>query len=506
MKMASFKEQAVAANVPELQRQLDTKLRQMGSWQKGLQGVRLNSPFERGFEAQQRKVAGIVQQMRTARQKVDALNRQFSELKQFDSVFSDIGVTRQQCEQILRKQAELLQQWEASQHERVQGEFQALNKALAAVRRQGDGLQGVKNIRKEFADFFGRLQHLLEGCQKQAEDDRQRRLSRLQNMQQQGDALVLDMQGLVTESEVLRTRLEEEPPGSAGIARVFAAYGERLQQEGERMQADLRSMQRIQWPAATDDAWLAATQKKITEIHKHATQMRALLAEIRRESRRLQEVDMQIATQKESLRDILDTVQPADEVLQRWLPDDYAAALEEHRRISAELDLKEDTLRSAHLEDGLQQTAQGIAALAQHVEELLQEMQRREEKHQQRLYILKALHGVCHELNFKEATEPAFMTAGDYNSSITQTFDTRTKGQITFTLPLHDEIQSESGIQVGTCEDEFGRLSDLLKEQFGVQTAFTRIGDDGKPIRKTSTEKPLPQHDEMTRREFVHGS
>ena len=104
-----------------------------------------------------------------------------------------------------------------------------------------------------------------------------------------------------------------------------------------------------------------------------------------------------------------------------------------------------------------------------------------EGKHQKRLYVLKALRQVCAEMGFEELADPRFEQAGNRGSRILLTVDTLGRGKIAFSLSL-DGISTRSEIADDRCFEDFGRLSEYLGEQFGVETHFRT--DDGTEIPK----------------------
>ena len=122
-----------------------------------------------------------------------------------------------------------------------------------------------------------------------------------------------------------------------------------------------------------------------------------------------------------------------------------------------------------------------------------------EDKHQKRLYLLRALRQVCAEMKFQEESKPRYEREGDRSSSILLTVDTLDRGRLAFTLSL-DEISSFSEIVDNHCFEEFGQLSEYLEEKFGVQTAF-RLADGSPPpklIRKGELDQPGGKTEEKT--------
>lgn len=117
--------------------------------------------------------------------------------------------------------------------------------------------------------------------------------------------------------------------------------------------------------------------------------------------------------------------------------------------------------------------------------------QKQEDKHQKRLYLLKALRQVCVEMGFAEVTKPTFEDDANRGSKILYTVDTYNQGEISFKLTL-DEVSCLSQIAEGKCFEEFSQLSSHLDDMYGIQTSFKMM--DGSPIphliRKGEKDRP----------------
>jgi hypothetical protein len=187
----------------------------------------------------------------------------------------------------------------------------------------------------------------------------------------------------------------------------------------------------------------------------------------RRLAGRLAEVERIFISRQQLLRLWCDEAQT-----QRW-----ERTLQEARQLL-------DTERYPTLAPLLDALAQELRAQGQRAEE-------QEDKHQKRLYLLKALRQVCAEMGFQEVSDVRRERAGDRSSSIFLTVDTMDRGQIDFTLSL-DQISTFAGIDDNYCFAEFGKLSRALEEEFGVQTQFRPV--DGTPapqlIRKGEMDLP----------------
>ncbi len=126
-----------------------------------------------------------------------------------------------------------------------------------------------------------------------------------------------------------------------------------------------------------------------------------------------------------------------------------------------------------------------------------EELQKLEEQHQKRLYVLKGLRQVCVEMGFEES-EPRRENGGRRGRIIYEV-DTLDQGVVVFYLSL-DGISADSAIVDGKCLDEFDKLSELLQKEFGVKTRFKL--EDGRPdedlIKPGELDQPEEAHIERT--------
>ena len=106
-----------------------------------------------------------------------------------------------------------------------------------------------------------------------------------------------------------------------------------------------------------------------------------------------------------------------------------------------------------------------------------EEAQSMEEKHEKRLYVLKALRHVCVEMGFEERA-PRY-EEGLKRGRVVYEVETHINGRIVFYLTL-DGISTESEIAEDRCLDKFDALSQQLSDQFGVNTQFRT--EDDRPV------------------------
>lgn len=157
------------------------------------------------------------------------------------------------------------------------------------------------------------------------------------------------------------------------------------------------------------------------------------------------------------------------QLLQDWFGEEgtqvYQRDLREAQRLL-------DSERYAELEQSLAQSEKEITAQSRSAAE-------QEEKHQKRIYLRDALRQVCAQMGFEEVVKPHFEREGERGSNIIFMVDTFDQGEIKFTLAL-DSITSDSGLEDKWCPTEFGKLSEHLEAEFGIQTQFRTA--DGEPL------------------------
>ncbi len=172
----------------------------------------------------------------------------------------------------------------------------------------------------------------------------------------------------------------------------------------------------------------------------------------------------------------------AQEPLQLWCAQREVKALEQTLEQSRQV-LREE--RYGDLRPLLQGVDEELARKVPWAEE-------QEEKHQKRLYLLKALRQACSELGFVEVEAPHYEKEGDRGSRIHHTVDTVDRGQISFALTM-EGISSFSEISEEHCFEEFESISQYLEQEFGIQTRFHHPGEEPPPRLRHKGELDLPE-------------
>lgn len=180
-----------------------------------------------------------------------------------------------------------------------------------------------------------------------------------------------------------------------------------------------------------------------------------------------------------------------DGIFKDWVPNDYEDYLNVKGSITAKLsECKKElvgNIDTAKFNSILAESK----SLSDKVALSLSLAMEKENLDQKRIYVIKSLRQVCKDLGFKEMDRPHLKETGNPYSPIVQTFDTLNLGTITFTVALEGKLESSSCISVDNCDEEFSRFSEVLKEQFGIETSMKRI-DGSEPIKKYKTAKDLP--------------
>ncbi|NIM13848.1 MAG: hypothetical protein GTO45_17530 [Candidatus Aminicenantes bacterium] len=132
------------------------------------------------------------------------------------------------------------------------------------------------------------------------------------------------------------------------------------------------------------------------------------------------------------------------------------------------------------------------------IQTAVEEAQKFDQKHEKRLYVLKALRQVCLEMGFEEIP-PEYQEEGNKKSPIIYEVDTRDQGKIRFFLSL-DKIETHSQIADNKCLDEFDKISEYLEQEFGVHTKFRPEDQepDQKLIQKGEIDLPEDSSMEMS--------
>lgn len=170
-----------------------------------------------------------------------------------------------------------------------------------------------------------------------------------------------------------------------------------------------------------------------------------------------------------------------EDVLAKWNDE---ARMESWRRGLAQAKSQLEQEAYSALEPALDGWERGFKTEAETARE-------REEKHQKRLYLIKAVRQVCCDMGFCEVAQPKFEDPTARGSAMVFEVDTKDRGRITFSFTL-DGISTFSEIADQHCFEEFDKLSEFLDEQFGIHTEFQMADGTPRPQLKEKSELELP--------------
>lgn len=157
----------------------------------------------------------------------------------------------------------------------------------------------------------------------------------------------------------------------------------------------------------------------------------------------------------------------------------------------SQLDATLKQARTLLEKDNYRQLEEILTYFEKEISEKSQLAEQQEDRHQKRLYLLKALRQVCKEMGFEEVYPPRYEREGERGSRILFMVDTINRGKIEFAISL-DGIRSNSEIDPGHCFEDFDQISDYLNNEFGIQTKFELESGEPRPKLKQRGEKDLP--------------
>lgn len=307
------------------------------------------------------------------------------------------------------------------------------------------------------------------------------------------------IEGLINRTHSLVSNIADTSAEDTVIANQLSEYGEFLKDKTVILKKLLEELENIQLPDAVRDMnidFLESTHGKIQELKDKILSTEKKLDEIHLNVINLNAADKSLSGIEFNTQRLKNEFQSNEMLLKKWMPAEYNGLIRNYRAFQEKLtqykkalSSKKDTVKTTRK---LKEAEVMLNDLHQRLLKSADEVSQREEQHQKRLYILMGLREVCASLGFEEVSGPGYERENDYNSPVIQKFDTLNEGLVTFRLNLNSSIESDSGISLEVCEEEFGKLSDLLTQEYGVETAFKRVGQEDEPKRISETEKPVP--------------
>lgn len=289
--------------------------------------------------------------------------------------------------------------------------------------------------------------------------------------------------------------IEIEDPA---IANRLQQYCRDLQQEDHRLKRISERLDSITVPDSVHNITkdqMKQIQSQLRGLHQDNEKTVQVLDSIQGDVILLTVADETFGKIEFLMQKLQHDIESRQSIIQKWMSGDYQQFLKRQQDFEQQMHRIHQEIDKRHAEDAAKDLEQAEILLEQIItthEKLVSESLLREDMHCKRRYVLEALRNVCNQLGFDEISAPRYDREADFNSPILQSFDTMNEGRITFRLHLDSHIESDTGIRMEVCENEFDKLSDLLSREYGVQTAFQVVGREEGPKRITKTEKPLP--------------
>lgn len=173
-------------------------------------------------------------------------------------------------------------------------------------------------------------------------------------------------------------------------------------------------------------------------------------------------------------------LEASEPLLKKWLT---TSDLEMHAK---QLKRLEGLLTRENFQDLRQELDSAAANLTAQIEASA----KKEQAHERRIYLVSAIVEVCEEMGFRITEKPRLEDAANRGSRVRVVFDTGNRGEVVFALSL-DSIEVDSCISGTHCFEEFQKLSEQLREGFGVETQFR--GDESfqpRKIQKGALDEP----------------
>ncbi len=180
--------------------------------------------------------------------------------------------------------------------------------------------------------------------------------------------------------------------------------------------------------------------------------------------------------------------------LNKWFPSEYQKLMDKKTELKTKFarNLEKSIFHLSDEKHQIDEYLTELEKLLHDIEKLSNDTEEKENLHNKRLYLIKALREVCASLGFKEIDKPDYELKNDPNSPVIQNFDTLNAGVIKFIFNLDGKLETDSNISIDNCGNEFSTISEILKEQFGVETDF-KIVEEPEPNRNKKSAKDLPK-------------
>jgi hypothetical protein len=308
------------------------------------------------------------------------------------------------------------------------------------------------------------------------------------------------IKALALQADDLSNKLDMSYAKEVAIRDRLKEYGEVLKQESQNIKNREKQIQNISIPDTiknTSPDFLEKLKEGLFNIKNKNKETVDTFDRIDLDIINLNTADKSLSKIEFGQQKFINMLKAQEDLLKKWVPEEYQSLNQGYEDCKRDFSHYKGEAAKQKNTEAITRTFKNIEETLQKLnlklESLTQEAGHREELHQKRLYILTGLREVCQSLGFEEISEPIYEKKGDFNSPVVHIVDTLNEGRVTFKLHLDNHIESDSGIRLGTCQDEFGKLSELLKQTYGVQTVFKRVAQEEEPKRISKTERPIPR-------------
>lgn len=384
----------------------------------------------------------VLKKILNFRSEIEKFEFQLEKLKAVDKQMAELEDIRLKINTSLKQNASLIKGWDSDKYEELINEKNELDGKVESWQKSPD-LEFTKELVSQSRKFWAKLNAVIANCKEKDNTAR----------------------NLIKQIETLMHEVEEKL---------------------KLVKTEFISIKFKKYIALFENETKNILDKKLKNIDK-------LLEETKKNIPMLLEIDKNIHEVEKCIDDIQKIWQEKELKFQRWCPDECNKLNDNIRKLISDLEtfkmkiLDKDIIdveKSIELHD----YSKGISA---EINSLDEKINKNEELHQKRLYVIKALREVCASLGFKEKEPPHYLEDNNVNSPIIQTFDTLNLGDIKFIVTLDGKLESDSGISTDRCGLEFHEISKFLKEKFGMETEFKAI-EESEPLKKQKSVIDLP--------------
>lgn len=403
------------------------------------------------LQSEQRNLSGALQTLDKIARDVQEIKNQTTNLSALDALITFVESNIQESQNLMKTKDALLKEWSSTKQAELVGHLKTIQENVKAYL---DGLAGA-------GDGNLRIQTIKEVAQMASEH-------------------VSALKDAITDV----TEKDKEVKS--------------LRQEIENIRKEINTDQIVAKDEAVKVAFnvlldrLTANDKNLDS--KKYEGMRTGLSEMRNHLHHLKQVDDKITDIAKEIERITVSLLTNEQVLKKWMTKDHNTMQAEKEVLNDKISLIRTAVKKGARLDAAEMT--GLHDQAQRLADKIVVISKaaldKEALDQKRNYLIDSLRKVCKKLGFDEKGQVSLSTEGDYTSSQLQKYDTLTQGMMVFRFGLDGRVESSTGISHEECGDMYEKISEELKDEYGVQTSFYLANSD-EPLKMTKTEKDLPR-------------